>query len=350
MMSATVGPRAVEISDEAQTRKLFVEFDQAGCDVSLSDETTSKNEISRLLNQTSLAVELKEHANTITCRFDGDVKNVANGLEELVRATLDSAELASYRFKLRAFANDQYFMGLDPIRPLRFPDTADEFPVSTTRGNRFMYLFGDPFYSVLLILFVLFALPLPFLLVFAFYGLSAACIYGVIVHVPIALVMLLGGRKDIAAGKLSTLLLNSMIATTCYALTLVIGDAFYLQLIPTIFALTCAGKAFLAFWENRTWLAEDRKGELEYNAVERKKMMIGVVSVCLVAAALNELIRSSLSFESWLWYFAYFRLELYVGMMMASLPGMLPAIDRQIARQKERRQRKRTWSRKTDHR
>lgn len=51
-------------------------------------------------------------------------------------------------------------------------------------------------------------------------------------------------------------------------------------------------------------------------------------------ATRSDLVRGWFSFESWIWYYAYFRLELYAGVVFGSFPGMLPAIDRGIARRR----------------
>jgi intracellular septation protein A len=337
MMTATVGPREVCVSIVRRKTKLLLGFDKTGCSASLIHLTKAQLKDRKKLEEAfgviceNIAVTSSPYK--ISGRISGGVEEVSKAVERLARDLLHADEDARLRFEMRAVTGDLVRMGLESRKALKPEHLAEPYPKSATYQNRLLYPFGNALWGCFMVLTIIFLHPLPFILLYHFQGLVAACWFGLMLHVLIALVLWPRRSGSSARRQFSMIFVNSVTTAILYGLTIASLDARYTQLVPTIFAFACAVRAMIALRRNDVWPLDDHKQDFTYEPSERTRIALGVVAICLLAAAVNEAVRHWFLFETWIWYYAYFRLELFVGIFLGSLPGMMPAVDSKIARE-----------------
>jgi intracellular septation protein A len=159
-------------------------------------------------------------------------------------------------------------------------------------------------------------LPIPFVIGYIEYGFVVASAVLVAIFV---LREIYNRWKKLRTGfyvgdvfKIITLLLAGA--------TIWVEDALYLQLIPTIVFLAAALSHFLTMTFNLHWSALVDDPEEFADPSVWKMLSYALITTCVGAAALNEYLRVVLPLDTWIWYFAFVRIELVFGLIATLIP------------------------------
>jgi len=104
--------------------------------------------------------------------------------------------------------------------------------------------------------------------------------------------------------------------------TIWVEDVLFLQLTPTTGFLAAALSHFLAMTFNLHWptLVEHKENE---DPSVWKMLSYAVITTCVGAAVLNEYLRTVLPLDTWIWYFAFVRIELAFGLIATLIPYII---------------------------
>ena len=60
--------------------------------------------------------------------------------------------------------------------------------------------------------------------------------------------------------------------------------------------------------------------DLDVSQAARRYLSIALIGLCLGGALLNEVLRAALTLDSWMWVFAFARIELIFAVLIALVP------------------------------
>ena len=100
--------------------------------------------------------------------------------------------------------------------------------------------------------------------------------------------------------------------------TIALGDPIYLQLMPSIVLSVAAVAELLPVSSKVSSLWETPSETLP--RIGRLLLSAAIVTTCMGGIALNEYLRATASLDTWIWYFAFFRIELVFGFLASAIP------------------------------
>jgi intracellular septation protein A len=164
----------------------------------------------------------------------------------------------------------------------------------------------------------LFLLPIPFVVAYLEYGYIAASVVLVGIFVLREVYFRWKKRRaSFSVGDAFKIAVLVLAGTTIY-----VEDPLYLQLIPTV-GLTAAAVAHaLAVTFNLKWPSLMDDANYEEPSV-RKTMTCAIIATCVGWAAMSEYLRTVLSLDEWIWYFAFVRIELIFGLLITLIPSAI---------------------------
>lgn len=166
----------------------------------------------------------------------------------------------------------------------------------------------------------IFLWPIPFVIAYLQYGYIAAST----VLIAIFILREIMRRWRTRTTEFSIFDVLKIVVLLLAGATINFSDPFYLQLIPTVALAIVAVTQSLASAFSLSWLSlVDRE---KFNANNEPQMLpiliFALVATCLGGAALNEYLRTTISLDSWIWYFAFVRIELLFGFLATTIPGL----------------------------
>ena len=180
----------------------------------------------------------------------------------------------------------------------------------------------------------LFLLPIPFVVAYLQFGyVAASAVLLAIIVTRYVYWRLRRPKRGLKFRDFMKIVILGLAGATIY-----LGDPLPLQLIPSVvLSIVAVAEVLRVSLDLPSWLewpgkALPRTGQL--------LLSFGVVATCLGGVALNEYLRANVSLDAWVWYFAFFRIELVFGFLAALVPFFTYSV-RRLMREEKRRE---LWS------
>jgi len=191
----------------------------------------------------------------------------------------------------------------------------DELPTAATQGRQESSSDETRAGCMKLVAGVL-LLPLPFMAAYLKFGyIAASAVLVAIIVCREAYLRWKGSKRGSRfAGALKTVVLL-LTGTTIF-----VHDPFYLQLIPTAVLSILAVAEVLAVSFDLPQLSAFDPKEPGSPRPARMLLSFAIIATCVGAVAMNEYLRTNLTLDAWVWFFAFFRIELILGFLVTSIP------------------------------
>ena len=160
-------------------------------------------------------------------------------------------------------------------------------------------------------------LPIPFVMAHLAFGYLAAT--AVLVSVIVIREAYRRYKRSKGGSRFGTVLKVGVLLLA--GATIVFNDPLYLQLIPTAALMAIAVAEFLAVSLNVPHLSPFDPANLgEDSRFGRVLYSFAIIATCVGGAAINEYLRANVTLDAWIWFFAFFRIELILGFLVSSIP------------------------------
>jgi intracellular septation protein A len=194
-------------------------------------------------------------------------------------------------------------------------DTA-ELPTAYSQGRQ-LETSGETRAGCVKMLAGVLLLPLPFMIAYLEFGYLAAS--AVLVSVIVFREMYRRWKKSKGGSRFGDVLKVGLLLLT--GATIVLRDPLYLQLIPTAALLVVAIAELLAVSLNLPHLSAFHQAHLDGDPrTARALLSFAIIAPCVGGAAINEYLRMNVALDTWVWFFAFFRIELILGFLVSSIP------------------------------
>ena len=277
-----------------------------------------KNKLFKIVEAVDPGAELVDYSGGPECikaTLTGTPSDVAAQISQLFLLIFDvddkrRLELVAdaRRSDLLRFKPTYHEMQHKEIKGRKWPATTDgrdTFVFSKPPAGFFKFLAG----------YVL--IPLPFVMAYYQFGFVAACVAYLAVLGLITVFWIVSGRSLIepVPGKL----LSWPIAIGC-ALVTALGEPRFLQSAPTLISILLAVYTVTTLPFGHAWF--DIKGPRAkwLNSARRWWITLAVAMMALFTAAANEAVSIFASLDTWVWYFAYLRLDVVLFLLVTSMP------------------------------
>lgn len=320
LATANLGARRLRLSVSRRVTYLLVDFEARAAVVSLPIVTARqkkhKDELLGLMARSGEEGGVHEDESgqsSFSVRLQGEPEQIAERLKSLFLKIFDVDENRVLEYTVQSHRADLRELW---HRQSRSTGTAHEgAPIAATAGRTEKEMAGYPS-GCLFAIAELLLLPIPFLLAYAWSDIFFA---------SVVVLVMLGGRIAFEFIKQGWTLrplanINWIVTLGGCALTVYFREPYMLQLVPTVLCGIMAIAAFLPLFKGRTVL-DDRTPDAQIrNLRGRLLVTASVVVACVIGALINEYLRTNVSLDHWVWYFAYFRLELLLGFAATAAP------------------------------
>lgn len=165
----------------------------------------------------------------------------------------------------------------------------------------------------------LFLLPVPFMVAYLEFGYIAAS--AVVMAIVVLREIYWRWRKSGKGVHLNDAMKFPRLVLA--GTTIFLADPFYLQLVPTITLSVLAVAVVLSVSFNLPKLLYFDPISPDHTKPERNLLVFAFTATCIGGAVLNEYLRTNLPLDQWVWFFAFFRIELVLGVTVTSIPLLL---------------------------
>ena len=110
--------------------------------------------------------------------------------------------------------------------------------------------------------------------------------------------------------------------------TIYFDDPFYLQLMPSALSSIIAVTELLSATLDLPRLSMFDWKVKDDPRTERMLMSVAIIATSTGAVVTNEYLRSNLTLDDWMWFFAFFRIELIFGFLVTSVPLLFYTVQR----------------------
>lgn len=317
--TAKLGARRLRLSVSRRVTYLLMVFEAQAAIVTLpiitARQKKHKDELFELMarsGEDGSVQEDKSGQSSYSVRLEGEPEQIAERLKDLFLKVFDVDSNRVLEYSVQSHWLDlvelsHWKSGATEASPEKAPIAATTDRAVNAKAESRRDLFS-------LALFLL--APIPFLLAYGWFDIFLASI--------VALVML-GGRivfKLIKQGWTLRPLANAnwIIMLGGCALTVCFREPYMLQLVPTVLCGVWAIGAFLPLFRGRTVCDDGTPGVQSLKFRDRLFLTSAFVVTCIIGALVNEYLRANASLDYWVWYFAYFRLELLLGFVVTIMP------------------------------
>lgn len=318
--TANIGARHLRLSVSRRVTYLLVDFEAQAAIVTLPIVTARqrkhKDDLFELMarsREDGSVQEDKSEQSSYSVRLEGEPEQIAERLKDLFLKVFDVDSNRVLEYSVQSHWLD--LVELSHWKSGATEASCEKAPIAATtdRAVNAMAKSRRDLFSLARF----FLVPIPFLLAYGWFDIFVASI--------VALVML-GGRivfKLIKRGWT----LGPLMATTNWivllggcALTVYFREPYMLQLVPTVLCGVWAIGAVFPLFRGRTAFDVDAPGVQNWKLRDRLFFTFAVVVTCTIGVSVNEYLRANASLDYWVWYFAYFRLELLLGLVVTTLP------------------------------
>ena len=271
----------------------------------------AKEDVISALGRIGLDVRESADGDGLQCDIDGPPSHAVAVITEIVDPLIEGPfELEVHAHDLDHDVIEQAFAERRPGEPLPIAAThGSEPPTISLSQTRWLRILAD-----------LLLLPIPFVIAQLQFGYLAATWTLIVTFVAREILGRVRGRTGISgADGLKPVALGLAGAT------LVTRDPLYLQLIPTVlFPLMAIGLFYVFIIQD----PPDDADELDPKYRKRfghLRWILGFVGVAalLGAAAWNEYMRTHFTLDTWVWFIAFVRVEVLVGLIGSMLSAAL---------------------------
>ncbi len=164
--------------------------------------------------------------------------------------------------------------------------------------------------------------PIPFVFTYYLFGINAA-IYVALAMWAIGLGLKL--RKGWTEFKSDKRIYSWLVLPLLAGLSIHQSNVFYFQLIPTVYCVLVLLLGCAASIMGRLPFVPKKHPSNEINIATMSKIALSVLFfiACLIAISWSEYARRSFSMESWVWYYAYLRIEIILLFFVTMSPGIV---------------------------
>ncbi len=163
---------------------------------------------------------------------------------------------------------------------------------------------------------VLLLLPVPFMIAYLKFGYVAAS--AVLIVLLISRESYRRWKKPKGGFHFADLLKVTVLLLT--GTTIYFNDPSYLQLIPTVILSIAAVAELVSISFNLPKLSMADLTKFDASKTQRILASFAIIAPCIVGTAMNECLRTSLTLDVWVWFFAFVRIELVFGILVSSMP------------------------------
>ncbi len=244
-----------------------------------------------------------------------ELRTFLENLSQLVLTT--TREPKSYSFEIRAHHFDVRFIYARNMHPMPKEDPSE---AKSPNAERSLQDLKDTRKGCLNDVVAIFLRPLPFVAAFYLYDLriAAVVLLATIVIQTIMATWLKANWKK-RGSRSSSLMLVTLV---CLLVHIATGAKIYLQIIPTIACSLIALEATYS-WLTDGEMVKGKSPEEFYSATEAHLLHGALILVLVVGVIVNENLRSDSGLTLWVWYFAYLRIELMLGYLIAAAPALV---------------------------
>ena len=310
----SVGARVAELT--ANFRADGVDFELPLCTVRQKRQT---KRLTAIFEEHCKHVEVASRADGeefISGSVEGNVHFVTSRLSLLCTELLDVKPAEMIHCVVQSRPRYLSAMGLSILDQLEAETARDQLPETSTAATEPKKL-TDPRIGCLTFMVLLFLNPIPFLMAYAWYGIWTACVVGLVVFAAFTTWQFAVGLRTTYKSVVSKL--NSLLSVGGYASVVMFETAWFLQIVPTIYCIVWGAGVFIGHIGGKPWFEPP---DIDYGRTGRILITGGTTLACVLGALANEYIRTQFSLDYWVWYFAYFRLELLIGVVFLATPGV----------------------------
>ncbi len=251
----------------------------------------------------------------LVCALGGSPADAATVIKKLFAELYDAEETTLLEFRIFAHWLDQGVIdrALDENRPgdsVALPVAASSVVIS--EGKR-LPNYREQTNGCMMALAGILLLPTLFMAAYLEFGYPAASAVLVIAIVSRE-VYRRWKKSKIGFGYIDSIkiIILGLVCATMY-----FNDPIYLQIMPTIvFCVSAIIEISL--------ISFGMPPLLKYSEplLKRGRLLFcfAIVSTCIGGAALNEYLRAALTLDAWMWFFAFARIELFLGFVASSIP------------------------------
>ena len=247
----------------------------------------------------------------LTCEVEGPVDSVARVIKEAFLRLFDVDSGHEAEFRVTAHYHDQSVItralttkpvGDSPNKPAAMTRGRDS--ESVTSGRR----------GCLGGLVQLLLLPVPFMWAYLQFGVAAASA----MLIAILLIREVYQRYKRQDFRFRFLDLLKLLIVGLSGVTALSGDPLYLQLVPiVVLSVAAAAQLLVAVFNLRPIFPEE---DIELSKAIKWLFTFAIVVTCVCGAIFYDYLRTCCSLDSWMWFFAFARLELLLGLLTAAMP------------------------------
>lgn len=250
---------------------------------------------------------------TIECDVEAPPDRAATVIKDAFLRLFEVDTTRAVEFRIFAHHTDQTVIGNARSGNLRgYKPEQKELPVAAFQGDK-AETYSEPRAGCLQALVRILLLPIPFLITYFEFGFVAASAVWVVLSLSWVVSRSWRGIK--IPYRFHDYFGIMVMVLPCA--TIYFKDPFYLQSIPTIL---CSGWAVAELFTvsfNRPHLSFSPKG---LPRPAQMRWTFAFVVTFIGAIVFYEYLRATVTLDVWVWFFAFLRLELMLGMMTAMFP------------------------------
>ncbi|MEM7428243.1 MAG: hypothetical protein AAF441_19300 [Pseudomonadota bacterium] len=346
LATAKLGERRLRLGVERRVTWLEVLFCRGGSRIELplitKVQKSRRSELSGAVERLCGSAEVRrggeDEPDVISAVVSGTPLEQSQLIQRVFKDVFDVANARRISFTARAHPSDLEILRRFTVNRHEWDDPGPAKGWTTETSERQIIYTRRGCMSGLV-----FMLVLPTFFVAAFYlsGLKAAVITGLaalLVFFPAAAWMRrrVGWQPEKKKQKtrwvVRALPLLTVLGAVVYLAT---GDRSYFQVLPAAYCLLFGAHFF------EVWLRDDDymvgpDGQRLLTRRETNLFLVSVVVLSIGGAVLSEYVRTNASLTAWVWYFAFLRMELMVGLFAAFLPTLVQYFRRTVLEDAQR--------------
>jgi intracellular septation protein A len=215
----------------------------------------------------------------------------------------------------------------------KLSDGEVELPDAATRGRRHLLeSSGEDRAGCVAGLAGFLILPVPFVIAHIEFGFIAAS--AVLAGIIVAREIYRRWKRSRLGFHLTDFL--KITALTLAGATVYFNDPLYLQLVPTtVLSLVAVAELISAAFDlPQLSVCVPAKKE-ETPRLGGLLFSFSIIATSIGAAALNEYLRTNITLDAWIWFFAFFRVELVLGFLTTSIPLIFYMVRRDLTTERD---------------
>ncbi len=254
----------------------------------------------------------------LVCEVDGPPANAAAAIKKIFveKLEIDAATL----LEMRLFAPSLNKVALDRALGLTRPGTRANLPTAVTEDNSASGTSQNNVGCMAILVGIL-LLPIPFVIAYLEFGFLAASAVLVVISVSWEIYRR-WKNPDRVFGQID---LIRIVVPILSCTTIYLNDPVYLQFIPTAVLSLAAITELYNKMFNRPPLMAMRSA---VSGRRRLLISLAIFATCIGGAALNEYLRANLTLGTWIWFFAFARIELIFASVVLAIPFALHDVRR----------------------